>query len=617
MENTIKFSDLGISEEILRAVEEMGYTQPSPIQLQAIPFVLQGRDLIGQAQTGTGKTAAFAIPIIDLVDAEFNKPQAIILCPTRELAVQVEGEFQKLAKYHRKINSVAIYGGESIDRQIRALKKGVQIVVGTPGRVQDHINRGTLRLEDAGIIVLDEADEMLDMGFRDDIEAILQEMPEERQTVFFSATMAKPILDLTRKYQKDPEIIKVAKNELTVATIDQVFYEVKQSLKMELMARLMNIHNYALSVVFCNTKRMTDEVTESLGARGILAEALHGDLSQAQRDKVMGKFRKGLCTVLVATDVAARGLDVDNVEAVFNFDIPLDEEYYVHRIGRTGRAGKSGTAITFITGRREMMKLKDLERFTKATINKMTPPSVTELVELKKTQFIKDVHRVLSKQEDNQLFEATIGQMLSEGLTQEQISLGLLKMVMGDTVKEMKEQDFGIEAPAYGDRRREGGREGGRDGGRESRFGDRREGGRGGERFGDRRESPRSGDRPDRGSRFGDRKEGGSRFGDSSSRFGDRKEGPRDFAPRAERAREENMTRLFLNLGKKDFIRPNDIVGAIAGESGLSGKSIGGIDIFDNFSFVDVPHKDAEHVVRVMKNNTIKGRTVNMEISKA
>ena len=616
MENTIKFSDLGISEEILRAVEEMGYTQPSPIQLQAIPFVLQGRDLIGQAQTGTGKTAAFAIPIIDLVDAEFNKPQAIILCPTRELAVQVEGEFQKLAKYHRKINSVAIYGGESIDRQIRALKKGVQIVVGTPGRVQDHINRGTLRLEDAGIIVLDEADEMLDMGFRDDIEAILQEMPEERQTVFFSATMAKPILDLTRKYQKDPEIIKGAKNELTVATIDQVFYEVKQSLKMELMARLMNIHNYALSVVFCNTKRMTDEVTESLGARGILAEALHGDLSPAQRDKVMGKFRKGLCTVLVATDVAARGIDVDNVEAVFNFDIPLDEEYYVHRIGRTGRAGKSGTAITFITGRREMMKLKDLERFTKANINKMTPPSVTELVELKKTQFIKDVHRVLSKEEDNQLFEATIGQMLSEGLTQEQISLGLLKMVMGDTVKEMKEQDFGIEAPAYGDRRREGGREGGRDGGRESRFGDRREGGRG-ERFGDRREAPRSGDRPDRGSRFGDRKEGGSRFGDSSSRFGDRKEGPRDFAPRAERAREENMTRLFLNLGKKDFIRPNDIVGAIAGESGLSGKSIGGIDIFDNFSFVDVPHKDAEHVVRVMKNNTIKGRTVNMEISKA
>jgi ATP-dependent RNA helicase DeaD len=241
-----------------------------------------------------------------------------------------------------------------------------------------------------------------------------------------------------------------------------------------------------------------------------------------------------------------------------------------------------------------MMKLRDLERYTKATINKMTPPSVAELVELKKTQFIKDVHRALSKEEDNQLFEATIGQMLSEGLTQEQISLGLIKLVMGDTVKEMKEQDFGIEAPAFGDRRREGGREGGR----ESRFGDRREGGRG-ERFGDRREGGRSGERFDRGSRFGDRREGG-----------------RDFAPRTERTRDANMTRLFLNLGKKDFIRPNDIVGAIAGEAGLPGKSIGGIDIFDNFSFVDVPQKDAEHVVRVMKNNTIKGRTVNMEISK-
>lgn len=602
MENTIKFSDLGISEEILRAVEEMGYTTPSPIQSQAIPFVLEGRDVIGQAQTGTGKTAAFAIPIIDLVDPEFNRPQAIILCPTRELAVQVEGEIQKLAKYHKKISSVAIYGGESIDKQIRTLKKGVQIVVGTPGRVQDHMDRGTLRLEDAGIIVLDEADEMLDMGFRDDIEAILQEMPEERQTVFFSATMAKPIMDLTRKYQTNPEIIKVAKNELTVSKIDQVYYEVKPSLKMELMVRLMNINNYALSVVFCNTKRMTDEVTEALGARGILAEALHGDLSQAQRDKVMGKFRKGLCTVLVATDVAARGIDVDNVEAVFNFDIPLDEEYYVHRIGRTGRAGKSGTAITFITGRRETMKLRDLERYTKASINKMTPPSVTELVELKKAQLVKDVHRVLSKEDNNEIFESTISQMVKEGLTPEQISLGLLKMVMGDAVKELKDQDFGIET-AYGDRRREGGREGGR----ESRFGDRREGGRG-DRF---ERSPRSGgDRFERGPR-----PGGDRF-ERGSRFGDRKEGGRDFAPRTERTRDANMTRLFLNLGNKDRIRPNDIVGAIAGETGVPGKSIGGIDIFDNFSFVDVPQKDAEHVIRVMKNNTIKGKTVNMEISK-
>ncbi len=579
MDQTLKFSDLGISSEILKSVEEMGYTQPSPIQSQAIPFVLEGRDVIGQAQTGTGKTAAFAIPIIDLVDADFNKPQAIILCPTRELAVQVEGEIQKLAKYHRGINSVAIYGGESIDRQIRVLKKGVQIVVGTPGRVQDHMNRGTLKLDNVGIIVLDEADEMLDMGFRDDIEAILQEMPEERQTVFFSATMAKPIMDLTRKYQTNPEIVKVAKNELTVSNIEQVFYEVKSSLKMELMARLININQFNLSVVFCNTKRMTDEVTESLGARGILAEALHGDLSQAQRDKVMNKFRKGLCSVLVATDVAARGIDVDNVEAVFNFDLPLDEEYYVHRIGRTGRAGRSGIAISMVTGRRDAMKVRDLERYTKATIKKMSPPSVSELIDLKKAQLVKDVTASVTKEEDNQIFEATIGQMLAEGLTMDQIALGLIKMQMGGAVKEMRDQDFAVETFGGGDRRRDGGRDGGRD--RFSR-----------------------GDRGGRGERGGRRE------------FGSRDGGSREFGRRPERVREANMTRLFLNLGKKDRIRPNDIVGAIAGETGVPGRSIGGIDIYDNFSFVDVPSKDADQVIRVMKNNTIKGKNVNMEVSK-
>jgi ATP-dependent RNA helicase DeaD len=572
MENNTKFSDLGISKEILQAVEEMGYTQPSPIQEQAIPYVLEGHDVIGQAQTGTGKTAAFAIPIIDLVDPDFNKPQAIILCPTRELAVQVEGEFQKLAKYHRRITSVAIYGGESIDKQIRTLKKGVQIVVGTPGRVQDHINRGTLKLEDAGIIVLDEADEMLDMGFRDDIEAILQEMPEERQTVFFSATMAKPIMDLTRKYQNDPHIIKVAKKELTVDRIEQIFYEVKPSLKMELMVRLMTVNNYNLSVVFCNTKRMTDEVTESLGSRGIVAEALHGDLSQAQRDKVMGKFRKGICNVLVATDVAARGIDVDNVEAVFNFDLPLDEEYYVHRIGRTGRAGKSGVAVNFVTGRRDTMKIKDLERFTKASINKMDPPSVNELIDMKKAQLIKDVHRTLAKEEDNQIFEETLGQLLTEGLTPEQIALGLIKMTMGEAVKELRDQDFSL--PSFQDRRRE------------------------------------RNDRGDRGGRF----ERGGRDRDGARR-GERREGGRERRGGG-RATEANMARLFLNLGKRDRIRPNDIVGAIAGEAGIPGRSIGGIDIFDNFSFVDVPQKDADHVIRIMKQNTIKGKSVNMEISK-
>lgn len=584
MEKELLFSDLGVSEEILRAVEDMGYTHPSTIQKQSIPLLLEGKDVIGQAQTGTGKTASFAIPIIDQVDPSLNRPQALILCPTRELAVQVEGEIVKLSKYKRGISSTCIYGGESIDRQIKSLKKGVQIVVGTPGRIMDHMDRGTLKLDQVGIIVLDEADEMLDMGFREDIENILSDCPEERQTVFFSATMPKPIMDLTKKFQNNPEIVKVQRKELTVENITQVYYEVKQALKLELMSRLINLNQFALSVVFCNTKRVTDEVTEELMARGIMAEALHGDLSQAQRTKVMGKFRKGHVSVLVATDVAARGIDVDNVEAVFNFDLPLDEENYVHRIGRTGRAGKFGTAISFVTGRKDMFRLRDLEKFIKTSINKMSPPSVADLIELKKDQLIKDVQKQLSKVEDNRFYEETIGQMLAEGLTMEQIVLGLTKMQLADAVHEMEDQNFELDLGRDRERSR------GERGERPERRGRERErdGGRGRERGGRFERSERS-ERPDRSDRKGSREKG---------------------------VREPGMARLFLNLGKKDRIRPNDIVGAIAGEAGLPGRSIGGIDIFDNFSFVDVPSKDAEHVIKVMRNNTIKGKSVNMEISK-
>lgn len=585
MEKELTFSDLGISSEILKAVEEMGYTQPSTIQSQSIPFMLEGKDVIGQAQTGTGKTAAFGIPIIDNVDPTINKPQALILCPTRELAVQVEGEIVKLSKFKRGISSTCIYGGEAIDRQIRSLKKGVQIVVGTPGRIMDHMDRGTLKLDLVRIIVLDEADEMLDMGFREDIENILSDCPEERQTVFFSATMPKPILDLTKKFQDNPEIVRVLRKELTVENITQVYYEVKPSLKMELMSRLMNLNQYSLSVVFCNTKRVTDEVTEELVARGISAEALHGDLSQAQRTKVMNKFRKGHVSVLVATDVAARGIDVDNVEAVFNFDLPLDEENYVHRIGRTGRAGKSGTAINFITGRKDMFRVKDIEKFIKTSINKMSPPSVADLIDLKKQQLVKDVYRFLSNEEDNSFYEETIGQMLAEGLTMEQVVLGLTKIQLADAVSEMQDQNFDLDLSRDRDR-------GGRDRDRGSRF----------ERGG------RDRDRGGRSERSG--------RGERSERGGSER-GERRRSTREKGVREPGMARLFLNLGKKDRIRPNDIVGAIAGETGVPGKNIGGIDIFDNFSFVDVPQKDADHVISVMKNNTIKGKSVNMEISKA
>ncbi|UCS92890.1 DEAD/DEAH box helicase [Echinicola marina] len=571
MENELLFSNLGISAEILQAVEDMGYTQPSEIQAQSIPLMLEGRDVIGQAQTGTGKTASFGIPIVDMIDASSNKPQALILCPTRELAVQVEGEISKLAKHKKGIYSTAIYGGESIDRQIRTLKKGVQIIVGTPGRVMDHMKRGNIKLETVKTIVLDEADEMLDMGFREDIEMVLSQMPEDRQTIFFSATMAKPIMDLTKKFQTNPEIVKILKKELTVENISQVYYEVKPNLKMELITRLINIHQFNLGVVFCNTKRVTDEVTEGLIANGIMAEALHGDLSQAQRDKVMNKFRKGHCSVLVATDVAARGIDVDNVEVVFNYDLPLDEEYYVHRIGRTGRAGRSGMAISFITGRKDIFRLKDLERYIKTSLTKMTPPSVSEMIDQKKDQLVKEVSEAISKEEDNQVFEATLGQLLAEGLTMDEIALALVKLKFGKSIEELSDMNFDLNL---------------------SRDRERGERGRGRDRF-------------DKGGRRGGR-----------DRFERSERGARRGGTREKGKREANMSRLFLNLGKKDRIRPNDIVGAIAGETGIPGRQIGGIDIFDSFSFVDVPSKDAAHVINVMKSNTIKGKPVNMELSK-
>jgi len=590
MEKELLFSDLGISAEILKAVEGMGYVSPSPIQAQTIPLLLDGRDVIGQAQTGTGKTAAFSIPMIDHIDVSINKPQALILCPTRELAIQVEGEIVKLSKFKRGLSSTCIYGGESIDRQIRSLRAGVHIVVGTPGRIMDHMERGTLKLGQVSTIILDEADEMLDMGFRDDIENILSQLPEERQTVFFSATMPKPILDLTRKFQKNPEVIKVLRKELTVENITQFYYEVKPSLRIDLLTRLINIHQFKLSVIFCNTKRSTDEVTESLMARGIMAEALHGDLSQAQRSKVMGKFRKGTCTVLVATDVAARGIDVDDVEAVFNYDLPLDEENYVHRIGRTGRAGRHGTAISFVTGRKDILRLKDLEKFIKTSIDKMSPPSNADLIELKKAQLVKDVYRHLSQEGDNTFFQEALAQFDKEGLTMEQIALGLIKMQMSGVISELQEQNFDLDLGGSRDRNGSGRRMEGRGDSRERDFG----------RRGERSGAPR-----------GDRRErSDSRFGGERSERGERGES-RDKA-----RRDPNMARLFINLGKKDRIRPNDIVGAIAGETGVSGKNIGGIDIFDNFSFVDVPMKDVEHVIKVMKTNTIKGKAVNMELSK-
>ncbi|TLV02620.1 DEAD/DEAH box helicase [Dyadobacter luticola] len=585
------FAELGLNENILKALTEMGFEKPSPIQAQGIPAVMEGSDVIGQAQTGTGKTAAFGIPVLEKIDLTNNAVQALILCPTRELAVQVSEEIGRLGKYIKGLRIEAIYGGDSIDRQIRSLKKGVHIVVGTPGRVMDHMERRTLKFDEVRMMVLDEADEMLDMGFREDIESILADMPEDRQTILFSATMSKPIMSITKRFQNNPVLIKVVRNELTNQNIEQVYFEVKPQAKVEVMTRLIDMHHIKSLLVFCNTKRKVDEIVEDLQLRGYASEGIHGDLRQQQRSNVMSKFKAGVTTILVATDVAARGIDVSGLDGVINYDIPLDEEYYVHRIGRTGRAGMSGKAFSLVA-RDEKYRLKAIEGYTKVKIEKGVIPSYEDIVGVRKARFVEKIATSIKEADDQDLYIDVLDMLHHAGFSTEQIVGAMAKQIMGVQKNEYSEGNL-----AWEERRSD------RDGGR-------REGGS--DRF-ERRSAPggrfeRGGDR--RGTERTDRYAPASRGESRRSEGGSRDESRRPSAPEA------GMTRLFLSLGRKDHIMPKDIVGAIAGEANIPGKTIGAIDIYDKFTFVDVPERDARAVLRAMDGNTIKGKPVQIDIAK-
>ena len=380
---------------MLKAIERLGFEQAAPIQAEAIPVIQSGRDVVGQSQTGSGKTAAFAIPAIEKVKTSDRAVQVLILCPTRELAVQVSEEVHKLACFKPGIRALPIYGGQSYDRQYAGLRAGANIVIGTPGRVMDHMQRGTLKLDRVHTVILDEADEMLDMGFREDIEFILKAVPVERQTVLFSATVPRPIEELIRNYTRDAVRVRIEAKALTVPTVEQVYFEVDRRWKIEALTRLIEMHNATLGIIFCNTQRMVDELSEHLQAAGYSADALHGGMAQAARDRVMKKFRTGGLEFLVATDVAARGIDVDDVQVVFNFDLPYDAEDYVHRIGRTGRAGRSGIAITFVSGR-EFFLIREIERFTKQRIRRGEIPSQSEIERVREDQLIGRLRTVLA-----------------------------------------------------------------------------------------------------------------------------------------------------------------------------------------------------------------------------
>lgn len=433
------FNELNLPEEILRAVEDMGFSEATEIQSKAIPAMLEGKDLVGKSNTGTGKTAAFGIPAaVSVTRGGKNGVEVLILCPTRELAMQACKEIEKFSAYMPWVKPCAVYGGAAMDKQISELRRGANIVVGTPGRVMDHIGRKTLKLENLRTIVLDEADEMLNMGFREDIETILSFVPEERQTVLFSATMPPPIMAITKEYQNDPVVIKVESKARTVDTIEQKYFEVPMGRKTDALKLLLIAYEPKLSMVFCNTKKMVDELTEALVSKGFKAAGLHGDMKQASRTQVLSAFKSGSINVLIATDVAARGIDVEGVDCVFNYDLPQDNEYYIHRIGRTGRAGKSGAAYTIISGRKQFYELKNIASFIKADIARAELPGRDEIV-ARKAAHVNE--KILSAVESGKYesCRADVQKLMESGLSAEDIAVALLGMGLSKDTKNIPE----------------------------------------------------------------------------------------------------------------------------------------------------------------------------------
>lgn len=551
------FADLGLAPEVLAALEQLGYEEPTPIQVEAIPILLTGKDVVGRAATGTGKTAAFALPLVQNIDPD-GGVQALILAPTRELAVQVAEATHRYGS-RRGVRVLAVYGGQAIDRQLRELRRGVHVVVGTPGRILDHIRRRSLDLSGVCYVVLDEADEMLDMGFIEDIDAILEETPASRQTALFSATFPPRIQELAERHMRDPQRITVKQEKLETPLVRQVAYVVPRPYKLEALTRILDLEAPTSAILFCRTRTEVDELTEALQVRGYRPEALHGGLNQAQRDRVMKKFRDGTADLLIATDVAARGLDVEHVSHVINYDIPQTPEVYVHRIGRTGRAGREGTAIT-LAQPREQFLLRGIEREVRQPIERARVPTAADLrarrVELLRAAIVETL-----EEGDWERYRDEVILPLTDQFDAVDLAAAAAKMAADATRGEEPEAE--IDIPQWEDR-------------------------------GPRDRGPREDARGPRGRR--DRFEGGPGGG-----------GPRRHARTG-----EPMTRLFLGVGRRRGIRPGDVVGAIAGEARIPGEAIGAIEIADQFTIVEVAQQYSDQVLSAMRNATIKGRPVSV-----
>ncbi len=579
------FVELGLSPELLKAVEKMGFEEASPIQSETIPVLMSGRDVVGQSQTGSGKTAAFAIPAIEKVDPAIRAPQVLMLCPTRELAVQVAEEVAKLAAFKKGVRELPIYGGQSYDRQFRGLQAGAQIIIGTPGRIIDHLNRGTLKLDQIKMIILDEADRMLDMGFREDIEAVLAKAPEGRQTVFFSATVPRPIQQMIERFANNPQTIRIESQQMDVPTIEQVYYEVGHRSKLEVLSRLIDLHDFKFGIVFCATKLGVDELTEHLAARGYIADKIHGDMTQAMRERVMRRFRERKVEFLVATDVAARGIDVNDVEVVFNYDLPQDPEDYVHRIGRTGRAGRSGRAITFVAGR-ELYKIQQILRFTKGRIRRENVPSL-DLVEEKRNSALFDTLKETLDAGDFKKQDGTVDRLLDQGYPSTDIVSALLHLLASENTRPTEripeDSPKPVRAPAgkYPSYASTGGAP-------------RAESAPAPEA---RRERPAARPAAEEPARPARRVE--AEVGEEISRV----------------SHEPGMVRLALSTGREHGIVAGDIVGVIAGVSRLPREVIGAIKLLPRQTLVDVSEDQANFILSKLKGIQFKGQKLHASLA--
>ena len=556
--DTPMFADLGLPDVLLSAVLDMGFESPSPIQAKTIPLALEGKDLIGLSQTGSGKTAAFALPTLAGIDAHLAEPQALIICPTRELAVQVCEEVFRLGCKIKGLRALPVYGGAPIDRQLKGLRKGAHIVVGTPGRLLDHLKRRSFDPRNIKTVILDEADRMLDMGFQEEMEELLAALPQDRQTMFFSATMNRRVSRLIDNFGKKPETIEIERKSLTVDAIDQSCYEVRQRSKVEVLSRLLDIDPPRLALVFCNTKRLVDEVTEGLLARGYAADRLHGDMTQQMRERVLARFRESTIEVLIATDVAARGLDVDDIDLVVNYEIPHDPEDYVHRIGRTGRAVRSGRAVSFVFGR-DIYRLQTIEKYTRQSIRRERVPS-QEQVEGKRAD--KLFQTIQERLESGKLgdYQSYLDRLLEQGHTATDIANAAFTLLRESTTRE---GEFIAE-----DKQKEA---------------------------------------------FANEKQRSS-WRDEKR---DRKERPeRERKSRPERNNSKGMACLFMNIGKAQHIKPGDIAGMIYRECKVPDGSLGKITIFPKHTLVDVSEEVSGDVINGLKDAKIRGRSFKVDLDR-